>query len=386
MTIQISDRASHITQSEIRAMSMACKKHGGLNLSQGVCDTETPDIVLSSAKNAMDHGYNSYTQSVGITALRNAIALKEHQLKDVMLNPEEEIVVSSGATGALYSALLATLNPGDEAVVFEPFYGYHVATLQALNIKINYVRLEGEKWDIPFEKVEAAITDKTKAIIINTPGNPSGKVWSHSELEHIGNIAIEKNLIIFSDEIYEYFVYGEKKHISPISLPQLRDRTVVIGGFSKTFSITGWRVGYTLAPPAVSKVIAEMSDLVYVCAPSPLQTGVTEGILTLSEGHYSWLRNDHYEKREKICSALHDAGFTPSVPDGAYYLLADLSSIEATSSRERAITFLKETGIAGVPGSAFFHDNSGDHLVRFCFAKEMTVIEEVCKRIRAYRG
>lgn len=386
MTIAISERASHIRQSEIRAMSMACKKYDGLNLSQGVCDTETPDIVLQSAKNAIDHGYNSYTQSIGITALRNAIALKEHQLKGVDLNPEEEIVVSSGATGAFYAALLATLNPGDEAVVFEPFYGYHISTLQALNIKINYVRLEGETWDIPFDKVEAAITDKTKAIIINTPGNPSGKVWTHPELECIGKIAAEKDLIIFSDEIYEYFVYGDRAHISPISLPELRERTIVVGGFSKTFSITGWRVGYTLAPPHVSKIIAEMSDLVYVCAPSPLQTGVTEGILTLSEGHYKWLRDDHYEKREKICGALADAGFTPSVPDGAYYLLADFSSIEAGSSRDRAITFLKETGIAGVPGSAFFHDNSGDHLIRFCFAKEMAVIDEVCKRIKSYRG
>ncbi len=381
MTIELSDRSSQISQSEIRAMSIACREKGGINLSQGVCDTETPASVLEGAKESINNGHNSYTQHTGITPLREAIAQKEKILKEVVIDPDTEIVVSSGATGALYSALLATLNPNEEVIVFEPYYGYHVSTLLSLDIKINYVRLEEPDWHFTKEMVEEKITPQTKAILINTPGNPSGKVMSREELLLLGEIAETHNLILFSDEIYEYFVYGSKKHLSPISIPELRERTIVIGGFSKTFSITGWRVGYTIAPKHISEAIGHVSDLVYVCAPAPLQGGVAKGIETLEKEHYKELCDDHLLKREKICSALSEAGFTPMIPDGAYYVLADLSSIKANTSRERALQFLDETGVAGVAGSAFYHDNSGDHLCRFCYAKEMSVIEEACQRI-----
>ncbi len=384
--ITLSHRSNSITQSEIRAMSNACRAIGGLNLSQGVCDTETPAAVIEGAKEAIDTGFNSYTRSDGITTLRNAIALKEASLKGVHLNPEEEICVSSGATGALYSALMAVLDPGDEVVLFEPFYGYHKSTLEALDLKINYVRLEAPEWMIDREALEAAMTPKTRAILINTPGNPSGKVFCKAELDMLAEVCHERDLVLFSDEIYEYFVYGERKHLSPIALPALRDRTIVIGGFSKTFSITGWRVGYTLAPAAVSEVIKQMSDLVYVCAPSPAQTGVAEGILTLPASHYEQLCADHLKKRDMICASLKKAGFPPIVPDGSYYVLADMSAIPAESSRARAIHFLEKTGVAGVPGAAFYHDDAGDHLIRFCYAKELSEIEDACRRIESYEA
>ncbi len=378
--MKLSRRSSEITQSEIRAMSLACRKANGINLSQGVCDTETPSEVLAAAREAITAGHNSYTRHDGIDPLRQAIADKELREKGVALDPEAEIVVSSGATGALYSAVMALLDPEDEVVVFEPFYGYHVSTLQSANVNINYVRLAEPTWEFTDEQIENAITPKTRAILINTPGNPSGKVFTREELLRIGEIAEKHDLIIFSDEIYEYFVY-EGEHVSPISIPELRPRTVMVGGFSKTFSITGWRVGYTVAPPTVSAAIGHLSDLVYVCAPAPLQVGVAEGIRSLSKEHYKELSDDHLAKRDMICASLKKAGLNPTVPKGAYYLLADISKIEAESSRERALKFLELTGIAGVPGSAFFHDNSGDHLIRFCFAKEMSIIEECCARI-----
>jgi len=377
--IQLSRRSAHITQSEIRAMSLACRAAGGINLSQGVCDTETPKVVLDGSCDALYAGHNSYTRHDGITALREAIASKELRDKNVVVDPDSEIVVTGGATGALYSSVMALLDPGDEVIVFEPFYGYHVSTLQSAGIGIRYVRLSEPDWSFTDEQLLHAVTPSTKAILINTPSNPCGKVFTREELLRIGVIAEKFNLIIFSDEIYEYFVYTGT-HVSPISIPELRHRTVLIGGFSKTFSITGWRVGYTIAPKAITEVIGHMSDLVYVCAPAPLQAGVTQGLLELPPSHYTDLRDDHLVKRDLICAALEKAGLHPTIPNGAYYVLADVSRISADSSRDRALKILAQTGIAGVPGSAFFHDNSGDHLIRFCFAKDLSVIEECCRR------
>ncbi len=377
--MQLSRRSSNITQSEIRAMSLACRKVDGINLSQGVCDTETPSPVLNSAQTAISDGHNSYTRHDGIDPLRTAIASKELRDKGVEIDPDSEIVVTSGATGALYSAVMALLNPGDEVVVFEPFYGYHISTLQSADISIKYVRLSAPNWDFTDEQLAEVITDKTRAILINTPGNPSGKVFTRNELLRIGTFAEKHDLIIFSDEIYEYFVY-DGEHISPISIPELRHRTVVVGGFSKTFSITGWRVGYTIAPPHVTDAIGHLSDLIYVCAPAPLQVGVAQGLTDLLPEHYDALRDDHLIKRDMICAALSKAGLNPTVPKGAYYLLADISKVPGETSRDKAINLLEMTGIAGVPGSAFFHDNSGDNLIRFCFAKEISIIEECCRR------
>lgn len=365
-------------------MSLACRNVGGINLSQGVCDTETPKVVLDGAVSAMYDGQNSYTRHDGIVQLREAIAAKESRDKNVTIDPHQEIIVTGGATGALYSAVLALLDPGDEVIIFEPFYGYHVSTLESAGVGIQYVRMQEPNWDFTDEQLHAAVTPRTRAILINTPSNPSGKVFTREEILRIGKVAEQHNLIIFSDEIYEYFVY-EGTHCSPLSIPELRSRTIVIGGFSKTFSITGWRVGYTIAPAEISSVIGHLSDLVYVCSPAPLQAGVTQGLNDLPPSHYADLRDDHRIKRDMICDSLVKSGLTPTVPHGAYYLLADFSIVKAPTSRDRALKVLELTGIAGVPGSAFFHDNSGDHLIRFCFAKDLPIIEECCRRFESIK-
>lgn len=382
MQYKLSKRSQIIKgQSEIRAMTLACTARGGINLSQGVCDTETPIPVLAGAKEAIDRGDNNYTRLDGIDELRIAVAQKEKAYKGIDVDPHNEVVITNGATGALYNAVMTLLDPGDEVVVFEPYYGYHVATFLTAGININYVRMEAPDWDFKKEDVINSITDKTKAIMINTPSNPCGKVFSEEELLFLGEIAEKNSLYIFSDEIYEYFVYDGLQHISPASLKSLKERTIIIGGFSKTFSVTGWRVGYVIAPSEITPLLGQFNDLVYICPPAPLQHGVTVGLNTLGKQHYSKLRDDHFELREIFCSTLLKVGMTPYIPNGAYYVLSDISSLPGENCKDKVMRFLDKTGVAGVPGYSFYHDNSGDNLVRFCFAKEKHIIEEACNRI-----
>ena len=381
--MKLSKRGSVASQSEIRAISMAIDKDpNNINLAQGICDTETPHDVLQGASDAIHAGQNIYTRYDGIPQLREAIAFKEKRDYGVDLDPNTEIAVTNGASGAFYGAIMALLDRGDEVVVFEPYYSYHVTQMASNGVTSTFVRLQEPEWEFTDDQIEAVVTSKTRGILINTPGNPSGKVFTREELLRIGNIAEKYNLIIFSDEIYEYFVY-EGKHISPISIPQLRPRTVVIGGFSKTYSVTGWRVGYTLAPPEAIAAMGRLNDLVYVCAPAPLQVGVAQGIMNLPCEHYEELMRDHLEKRDMICASLTKAGLTPTVCKGAYYLLCDVSKVEGETSRDKAMNLLNKIGIGGVPGSAFYHDASGDHLIRFCFAKEKHIIEECCRRFES---
>lgn len=382
MNYKLSKRSQIIKgQSEIRAMTLACTECNGINLSQGVCDTETPLPVLAGAKEAIDRGDNNYTRLDGIDELRLAIAHKEKAYKNIDVDPNSEVVVSNGATGGLYNAVMTLLDPGDEVVVFEPYYGYHVHTFLTAGVSINYVSMKAPDWEFKIEDLEKTVTSKTKAIMVNTPSNPCGKVFSKEELEAIGEIAEKNDLYIFSDEIYEYFVYDGLNHISPASIGKLKERTIIIGGFSKTFSVTGWRIGYTIAPPEITKILGQFNDLVYICPPAPLQHGITVGLKTLGDDHYQKLRADHFELREIFCSTLDKVGMTPYVPKGAYYVLTDISGLPGNNCKDKVMRFLDKTGVAGVPGYSFYHDNSGDDLVRFCFAKEKHVIEDACNRI-----
>ena len=385
MSIKLSKKSTNIIRSEIRAMSIACSEQNGINLAQGVCDMETPSVLFDATVEAFGKNCNSYTQAEGTSQIRDAIAKKEFRDKGLVLN-EKNIVLSNGATGAFYSAILATLNAGDSVIVFEPYYGYHVATLAFADINIKYVRMNSENnWFFSADDVIKQIDKTTRAFVINTPCNPSGKVFSEEELETIGEIAQKYNLFVISDEIYEYFVYGDKKHVSPMQIKSLKDRTVIVGGFSKSFSITGWRVGYSIASPEVSSAITQFNDLVYVCTPSPFQYAAAVALKELEPQYYQNLREMHFQKREIFCGTLKEIGLKPFVPDGAYYVLADIGKIKAKTSKERALIFLAQTGIAGVPGAAFYHDNSGDNYIRFCFAKELPVIHEVCDKLRNAR-
>jgi len=381
MSLELSARHEWVMQSEIRNMSIECDRVCGINLSQGVCDTEIPLPVRRGAQEAIESGVNTYTHYAGFTELREAIALKQKRFTGMDVNPESEIIVSAGATGALYCACLALLNPGDEVIIFEPFYGYHIQTLVATQTVPVYVRMKLPGWTFSLADLEAVITPRTRGIMINTPANPSGKVFSREELELIAAFSKKHDLFVFTDEIYEHFLYGDCVHIPPATLPGMWERTITISGLSKTFSITGWRIGYCICDAKWSTAIGFFSDLVYVCAPAPLQTGVAKGLRELGPDYYQDLSRLYLKKRDMICGALDTAGLRPNIPDGAYYVLADISRLPGKNSKERAMHLLRETGVACVPGEAFYHDDSGENLARFCYAKDDEVLEEACRRL-----
>ncbi len=362
-------------------MSIACRNAQGLNLAQGICDMEVPAPVIAGAKKAMDDGLNIYTPTQGLDALREAIADKVGKFSHKRPDPDKEIIVSLGATGVFYCACLALLDPGDEVILPEPFYGYHRTTLEAAGGVPVFVPTQTGTWEMNPADLEKAITARTRGIVLCTPGNPSGHVMSQEEIDVVAAMAVKHDLIVFSDEIYEHFVFDGRKHISPASHPDLAERTVTMSGLSKTYSITGWRLGYTICPEHAATAMSHINDLVYVCPPSPLQMGAAAGLCELPEEYYLALSRDHEKKRDLFCNTLDKVGLEPYRPQGAYYVLADVSSIPGKDSLEKAMAILEKTGVAGVPGRAFYHDDSGDNLIRFCFAKEFDELEKACEKM-----
>jgi aminotransferase len=380
--LTLSQLAPGTVQSEIRAMSVACEQMGGINLAQGICDTPVPVCVQEAAIQAIHAGHNIYTRLDGIARLRNAIAQKQQRNYGLTYDPESEVLVASGATGGFHAAAMALLNPDDEVLLFEPFYGYHVSTLKSLRIAPVLVPLAEPDWALDKDALKAAVTPKTRAIVLNTPSNPGGKVFSLAEIQAIAAVCIEHDLFLITDEIYEYFVYDGARHISAATLPGMKERTIVVSGFSKTFSVTGWRLGYVTADRKWMGAMSYFHDLTYVCAPSALQHGAATGLEQLPPGFYIELATSHQDKRTRMLSALNDAGLTPSTPAGAYYVLADATRLPGKTAAEKARHLLAATGVASVAGSAFFRAGRGENLLRFCFAKKDEDLDEACARLR----
>lgn len=376
-----SKRSDLLAQSEIRNMSIECDRIGGINLSQGISNLPLSSFIRNGSIDAINNGINYYTRYDGVQELREAIAMKSIQYNKIQCDPNKNIVVSSGATGAFYCACLALLNPGDEVIIFEPYYGYHINTLCAVEAVPVYVKMSPPFWTFQLEDLEAIVTSRTKAIMINTPANPSGKVFTLEELDLLGDFCNKYDLLVFTDEIYEYFLYDNKNHISPASLEKFKKRTITISGYSKTFSITGWRIGYCIVPEELHDPIGYINDLIYVCAPSPLQYGVAKGISELSLDYYISIQERFQKKRNMLSSVLKEIGIEPFSPNGAYYMLADVSKIPGKTSKEKAMYILKECKVATVPGMAFYHDDSGENLVRFCFAKEEDELSLACEKL-----
>ena len=381
MKRHINQRMAGLAHSEIRAMTQACIEAKGLNMAQGVCDTPVPPTVLRAAAQAMEQGKNVYSRFDGLSELRQAIAKKLVQYNGIVADPETDVTVSAGATGAFHCACLALLDPGDEVVLFEPYYQYHISALLAVEAVPVVVKMRDPDWSFSGADIERVITPRTRAIIVNSPGNPSGKVFSRSELECIAAIAQQHDLFVFTDEIYEYFLYDGRTHVSLATLPGMADRTITLGGYSKTFSITGWRIGYSVAAARWAQAIGAMNDLLYVCAPTPLQAGVAAGIQELPDSFYRDLARDYQQKRDRFCQALAKAGLTPSIPRGAYYVLADASRLPGTTGKARAMFLLETIGLAGVPGEAFFSGAEGKQFIRFSYAKIDSDIDDACRRL-----
>jgi aminotransferase len=387
-TLHLSELAPRTIQSEIRAMTVACDNMGGVNLAQGVCDTDPPPIVAEAAQRAIRDGHNIYTRLDGIARLRNAVAAQLGRTHNLAVDPDREVLITSGATGAFQAALCALLNPGDEVLIFEPFYGYHAGMVRGVRavpvpVALSAPSAPESEWQLDPSAVRAAITPRTRAMIVCTPSNPAGKIYTLPELEALAAIAEEHNLFIFTDEIYEHFVYEGKQHISPATLPGLRERTILISGFSKTFSVTGWRVGYLVADPKWIPSIGYFHDLLYICAPSPFQHACAEGVEQLPASFYTNLAAEHLAKRTLLVEGLRAAGLTPHIPDGAYYILANTGSLEGANAAEKSRNLLARTGVGSVAGSAFFRPGSpvGETLLRFCFAKKDRDLHEACRRL-----
>jgi len=376
---QISDRLRGLVQSDIRRMSRECERVGGINLGQGICDLPTIPELVEGACDAIASSKATYSKFEGIDLLRERIARKIESFNGYRVDPAKELVVTVGSTGGFAAAAMATLNAGDEVILFEPYYGYHLNTLKVIGVETKFVPLRQPDWSIDFDELRAAFGPKTKGIVVCTPANPCGKVYSREELERIGALCHDFGAWCYTDEIYEYIVYDGRRHLSMASIDACRDVTITISGFSKTFSITGWRIGYVAAEAKIAASIGLVNDLFYVCAPTPLQWGVARA-LEVGDAYYTTLAADYQKKRDLLADALREGGFTPYVPQGAYYMLAEIPE-SFRDSREAAMALIEESGVASVPGPSFYASDRGDRLLRFCFAKDFAALEEAARRL-----
>lgn len=379
--MKLSERANNIAQSEIRAMSILCNEKNGLNMAQGLCDLEVPLPVVLGAKESIDQGKNTYTSAYGNYKLRAAIAKKQNYFYDQDIEVDN-VLVSLGATGAFYATAMSLLNEGDEVILFEPYYGYHVATLKSIGCKIKYIRTTPPSYEIDFDALKKEISTDTKAVLICNPSNPSGKVYTREELEKLSQVINQNDLFLFSDEMYEHFIYDGLAFVSALSIESLKQRTVVISGFSKIYSITGWRLGYAITQKEIIDAASAFNDLIYVCPPAPLQNGVLKGLNELPRSYYENVATEHQAKRDKFIKALNDAGLKAEYVKGAYYVLADISKLEGNDDKEKVVTLLEKTGIAAVPARAFYQNSTGINLARFCFSKKEEEIDIAIERLK----
>ena len=379
-------RLAGLVQSDIRRMTRECERVGGINLGQGICDLVTPPLVRDGAIEAIRAGHSTYSFAEGIEPLRRAIAIKLERDNGLRADPATEIVVTAGSSGAYASALFALLDPGDGIVLFEPYYGYHLNTALVAGLEPQFVTLDAPRFRIDEARLRAAVRPNTRAIVLCSPSNPSGHMLDEEELRSVERIAREHDLWVITDEIYEYIRYDGRPHLSPAAIGSLAERTVTIMGLSKTFSITGWRLGYAVAREDVARAIALVHDLFFICAPTPLQHGVAAGFAA-PKSYFDSLQSEFARKREWTCAALERAGLQPIVPEGAYYVLADVSRLGHETSRDAALAILERTKVATVPGTSFFQDpNLGERFVRVCYAKEDPVLQQACERLAALRG
>ncbi|MBO6576419.1 MAG: pyridoxal phosphate-dependent aminotransferase [Rhodothermales bacterium] len=382
----LSDRTSRLGQSDIRAISLLIREHGGINLGQGICDMPTPDPIKEAAKQAIDGDRSIYSHYAGIESLRELVVQKARDFNRLPITGTREVMVSAGSTGAFMCAMLTMLDQGDEVILFEPFYGYHRNMLALLGIDMRFVKTTAPNWDIDFEALEAAISPRTKAVLVNTPGNPHGKVWSRAELEQLTDLLERHDLYALTDEIYEHMVYDGREHVSLGSIEGAWERTLTISGFSKTFNMTGWRLGYAMGPEHLIAPMGLINDLVYICAPTPLQHGVAAG-LRMPEAYFTEMLADYTVKRDMMCTALEEAGFRANRPQGAYYVLADFTPLQGrfegfSHDQEAARTLVSEAGVGAVAGRSFFRDPvDGAGFLRFCYAKEFDELQRACEQL-----
>jgi aspartate/methionine/tyrosine aminotransferase len=373
-------RTATFTESVIREMTRVAAQYGAINLAQGFPDFPMPAVMKDAACAAIHGDINQYAITWGAPALRVAIAEKYHRWYDMAVDPEKEITVTCGATEAMAAVFMALLDPGDEVIVFEPFYENYGPDAILAGAQPRFVRLNWPDWSFDPDELRAAFNDRTRAIIVNTPHNPTGKVFTREELELIADLCIGNDVWAITDEIYEHILYAGSHHVLA-TFPGMRERTVTISGLSKTFSCTGWRMGFAIAPPAESVAIRKVHDFLTVGAPAPLQQAGAVG-MAFDADYYNKMALDYRSKREILCDALKAAGFSFTPPDGAYYILADYTKLSDAGDTEFAIWLTREAGVATVPGSSF-HSPGADvpKYVRFAFCKKPETLAAAAERL-----
>ena len=380
-------RTHGFRESVIRGMTRLAREYGSINLAQGFPNFPAPEMLKDAAARAIHDNINQYAITWGAQRLREALARKYHSWYGLEMDPEREITVTCGATEAMIATLLAVVDSGDEVIVFEPFYENYGPDTILADAKPVYVPLEpGRPLDL--ERLGAAFSPRTRAIIVNTPSNPAGRVLSLAELEAIRDLCVRYDVLAVTDEIYEHIRF-DGEHLPLATLPGMRDRTVTISGASKTLSVTGWRIGWILAPAELTDAIRKVHDFLTVGAPAPLQEGVAVALDGVDRMFYDALAAAYRARRDLLYGALIDAGFTCTPPEGAYYILSDFSSLStpagsdaALSDTEFAVWLSREVGVTPVPGSSFFREGGGRSLVRFVFCKTDDVLLEAARRLR----
>ena len=379
-------RTRSFTESVIREMTRVAREHGALNLAQGFPDFPAPERLKEAACEAIRADVNQYAITWGSPRLREALEDAYRDLYGMEIEGDREITVTCGATEAMASVVLALLNPDDELLVLEPFYENYGPDAILCGARPVFVPLEAPDYRLDPERLEAAVTPKTRAIILNTPNNPTGRVFSREELEAVAALCLRHDLVAITDEIYEHIVY-EGSHVPMATLDGMRGRTVTVSGASKTFSVTGWRVGTIVAPPELTGAIRKVHDFLTVGAPAPLQEAVAVGLRELGPPYYATLADDYRERRDTLVPALQAAGFECRAPQGAYYVLADFSALSQVDDTSFSRLLTREAGVTPVPGSSFFSERErGRSRVRFAFCKRLETLEEAAERLRRFGG
>jgi aminotransferase len=382
---RVAQRTVGFTESVIREMTRLCAMHGGINLAQGFPNFPAPTEVKEAAKRAIDADINQYAITWGSKSLRDALARTYHELYGMNVDPETMLTVTCGSTEAMISTLLAICDPGDEVIVLEPFYENYGPDTAISGATPIFVPLRPPAFGFDPDELTRAFTPRTKAIIVNTPNNPTGRVFTRAELETIASLCREHDVIAVTDEIYEHIRY-DGTHIPIATLDGMAERTVTISGASKTFSVTGWRVGWIVAAPPLTAAIRKVHDFVTVGAPAPLQDAIAVA-LGMGRGYYDRLATDYRARREHILRVLETAGFSPNIPEGAYYVLCDIRPFGFDDDVTFAHWLVSEIGVAGVPGSSFFsRPELGRHLIRFTFCKSPDLLDEAGARLLKTRG
>jgi aspartate/methionine/tyrosine aminotransferase len=385
----VSHKASLFTESVIREMTREALKHGAVNLSQGFPDFAAPDDIKRVAMQAIEDDINQYAITWGARDFRQAIARKTLWYLGLEVDPETEITVTCGSTEGMIAAMMATVDPGEEVILFEPFYENYAPDAILSDARPRYVPLRAPDWTFDREELRAAFNERTKAIIVCNPNNPTGKVFTRDEMEFIAALCREHDALCFTDEIYEHILYPREdkalEHISMAQLEGMRERTVVVNSMSKTYSVTGWRVGYCIAPPAITNAIRKVHDFLTVGAAAPLQAAGAYA-LDLPRAYYERLQSEYRARRDLLLPALEAAGFRTFRPDGAYYIMTDISAFGFPSDVEFTRHLIREIGVACVPGSSFYsRPELGAQQVRFCFCKKDSTLKEAAERLKKLR-